>query len=59
MASGRKAQAAVTQLDEGDWLYRLLADIHRDVAMHPSPQTVERIRARLAQELKTPARAAA
>ena len=49
----------VDQLDEGDWLQLLLADVHQEVARQPSPRAVERIRGRLLIEMKTPAQAAA
>ncbi len=42
-----------------EWLYRLLADIHQEVASQPTPQAVARIRRRLLTEIRPPARAAA
>lgn len=44
---------------EGEWLSELLADVHRDIATHPSPQAIERIRQRVFSEIGVPARVAA
>ena len=47
------------QLDEGAWLHSLLAEGQLQIAKHPKPQAVERIRQRLLDELEGPAQAAA
>ncbi len=44
---------------EGEWLLRLLADINRDVASHPRPEAIKRMRTRLLETIRPPARAAA
>lgn len=49
----------IDRLDEGEWLYRLLADIQEEVARYPSPRAVERIRGRLLTQIKVPTQAAA
>jgi hypothetical protein len=60
MAIASSKHTRIDQLDEGEWLHRLLAPAHQRVATHPSPQAIERIRARLLREIvKTPARQAA
>lgn len=47
------------RLQTDDWLVRLLMDIHKQIATHPSPRAIERIRQRVFAEMDTPARAAA
>lgn len=59
MTTATKRRTRVDRLDDGEWLYGLLTDVHRQVASHPSPQAIERIRRRLLAEIRTPARAAA
>lgn len=59
MKTATEHKLDIDRLDDGDWLHRLLADIQEDVAGHPSPRAVERIRGRLLAEMKRPARAAA
>jgi len=45
--------------EETVWLYALLADVQREVAAQPQPQTIERIRARLLAAFDRPVRQAA
>ncbi len=59
MATATQKHTRIDQLDEGEWLHRLLASAHQRVATHPSPQAIKRIRQRLAKQIKAPARAAA
>jgi hypothetical protein len=59
MKTATQKRARINQLDDGDWLYLLLANIHEEVANQPSPQAVERIRGRLLAQIQPPARVAA
>ncbi len=52
-------RAELDQLDEGDWLHFLLAEGQMQIAKHPKPQAVKRIRQRLFDELERPDQAAA
>lgn len=52
-------RAPIGQLDEGEWLHRLLADVHEDVVRQPSPAAITRIRHLLMAQIKAPARVAA
>jgi hypothetical protein len=49
----------IDEVDEGEWLHRLLADVHDDVARQPSPAAIRRMRGRLMAQIKRPAKAAA
>lgn len=49
----------IDQVDEGEWLHRVLADVHDDVVRQPSPAAVRRMRGRLMAQIKAPVRAAA
>ena len=49
----------LNQLDEGDWLHALLAEGQMQIAEHPKPQAVKRIRQRVFDELARPEQAAA
>ena len=51
--------ARIGRPEEGEWLLRLLVDINREVARHPRPEAIKRIRGRLLDAIKPPARAAA
>jgi hypothetical protein len=60
MATASTKHTRIDQLDEGEWLHRLLGPAHQRVATNPSPQAIARIRARLLREIaKTPVRKAA
>ncbi len=59
MASEKTKRTKRDQLDEGDWLHALLAEGQQQIAKHPKPQAVKRIRQRLFNELEGPAQAAA
>ena len=59
MTTATKDRPRIAKLSEGDWLYRLLFDVQRQVASRPSPQAVERIRQRLFVEMQRPAARAA
>ena len=49
----------LNQLDEGEWLHALLAEGQMQIAKHPKPQAVKRIRQRLFDEIERPEQAAA
>ena len=49
----------LNQLDEGDWLHSLLAEGQLQIAKHPKPQAVKRIRQRVFDEIERPEQAAA
>lgn len=51
--------AKIDQLDDGEWLKQSLADKAKDVARHPTPEAIGRMRGRLMAQLKRPAKAAA
>ena len=59
MTTATRKRTRIERLDEGDWLYPLLADAHQQLARQPSPQAVGRIRRRLLARIKAPVRAAA
>ena len=59
MASEKTKRTKHDQLDEGDWLHSLLAEGQQQIAKHPKPQAVKRIRRRLLDELERPDQAAA
>ena len=55
----RKKITSIGKANEGDWLYSLLTDVRVDVAASPKPESVARIRARLAAEMDAPESVAA
>jgi hypothetical protein len=57
--TGNERHIRIDRLDEGEWLHLLMAEIRADVTSQPSPQAVERIRARILAEMQAPARVAA
>jgi hypothetical protein len=59
MVNDKTKSTGKDQLDEGDWLHSLLAEGQLQIAEHPKPQAVKRIRRRLLDELEGPAQAAA
>ena len=60
MESKESKQTRIDQLDKGEWLYDLLTDVRKDVTETPSPAAIDRIRARLNDEMdERPAQAAA
>jgi hypothetical protein len=59
MTTAIKQQPTIGQLDRGDWLVRLLADVRADVAHQPSANALERMGRRVYEGLKQPTRAAA
>ena len=59
MAKDKTKRTEHDQLDEGAWLHSLLAEGQLQIAKHPTPQAVKRIRQRLLDELEGPAQAAA
>ena len=59
MANDKTKRAKIDRLDEGDWLHSLLAEGQLQIAKHPKPQAVKRIRRRLLDELEGPEQAAA
>ncbi len=59
MANDKTKRTERHQLDEGDWLHSLLAEGQLQIAKHPKPQAVKRIRRRLLDELEGSVQAAA
>jgi hypothetical protein len=60
MATATITKRTRTRTSPGsDWLAQLLADVRHEVQAQPSTQSVARIRARLAAELKFPSERAA
>ena len=60
MESKESKQTRIDQLERGEWLYDLLVDVRKDVAQKPSAAAIDRIRARLYEEMdERPAQAAA
>ena len=59
MANDKTKRTERDQLDEGDWLHSLLAEGQLQIAKHPKPQAIKRIRQRLLDELEAPDQAAA
>ena len=59
MANDKTKRTKIDRLDEGDWLHSLLAEGQMQIAEHPKPQAVKRIRQRLFDELERPEQAAA
>ena len=60
MNSEESKPTRVDQFDQGKWLYRLLGDVRQDIAKQPSAAVIDRIRARLQDEMDSrPAKAAA
>jgi hypothetical protein len=46
----RKISQPAPGLDDGKWLYLLLAPVREDIRQHPSPLAVMRIRQRVLRE---------
>ncbi len=44
-------QTRIDQFERGEWLYNLLVDVRKDVAQKPSTAVIDRIRARLNDEM--------
>ncbi len=60
MESKEPKQMRIDQLERGEWLYDLLVDVRKDIARKPSAAAIDRIRARLHEEMdERPAQAAA
>ena len=59
MKTATKQDTLSERLNDGDWLYRLLDDVRREIIREPSGLTVQRIRGRLLAQIETPAKAAA
>ncbi len=59
MNAQNEKRIRIDRLDEGEWLHLLMAETREDVTSQPSPQAVERIRARIMAEIQVPARVAA
>ena len=55
----RSNRRTTDRLDEGDWLYPLLAEAKQQVTRPPRPQAIGRIRRRLLAEIDAPTQAAA
>ncbi len=51
MNSEESTPTRIDQLDQGKWLYGLLGDVRKNVAKQPSAAAIERIRARLQDEM--------
>jgi hypothetical protein len=58
-AATRNNRTNVTQLDNGEWLLKLLSDIQVELAGEPSELAVQRMRARLVAGLYATEKAAA
>lgn len=56
MATDRRKRTRNDMLDEGDWLYPLVADGHKQIARQPKAKAIKRIRERLLDEIEEPAR---
>ena len=59
MATDRRKRTRNDRLDDGDWLYPLVADGHKEVTRQPKAKAIKRIRERLLAEIEGPARNAA
>ena len=60
MESKEPKQTRIDRLERGEWLYEMLVDVREDVAQGPSDEAIQRIRARLYEEMdERPAQAAA
>jgi hypothetical protein len=59
MTTGTKKPDLRIVRSDSEWLYRLLEDVRRDLAVVPTHGAVQRMRARLVREIGTPVRAAA
>ena len=51
MKAKESKQTRIDQFERGDWLYNLLLDVRKDVAQKPSTAVIDRIRARLNDEM--------
>ncbi len=51
MKAKESKQTRIDQLERGNWLYDLLVDARKDVAQKPSAAAIDRIRARLNDEM--------
>ena len=51
MKAKESKQTRIDQLERGKWLYNLLVDVRKDVAQKPSAAVIDRIRARLNDEM--------
>ncbi len=56
MATDKRKRTRNIMLDEGDWLYPLVADGHKQIAPQPNPKAIKRIRQRLLAEIEEPVR---
>ena len=51
MKAKESKQTRIDQFERGEWLYNLLVDVRKDVAQEPSAAAINRIRARLNDEM--------
>ena len=51
MKAKESKQTRIDRLERGNWLYDLLVDVRKDVAQKPSAAVIDRIRARLNDEM--------
>ncbi len=51
MKEKESKQTRIDQFERGDWLYNMLVDVRKDVAQKPSAAVIDRIRARLNDEM--------
>ena len=52
MNSKESKQTRIDRLERGEWLYDLLVEVRKDVAQKPSVAAINRIRARLIDEME-------
>ena len=52
MNTKESKQTRINQLERGEWLYDLLVEVREDVAQKPSTAVIDRIRARLIDEME-------
>ena len=51
MKAKESKQTRIDQFERGEWLYNLLVDVRKDVAQKPTAAVIDRIRARLNDEM--------
>ncbi len=51
MKRNESNRTRIDQLEGGEWLYDLLVEVRKDVAQKPSSAAIDRIRARLVDEM--------
>lgn len=59
MKAVAKKRQRIEQIDDSQWLLRLLTDVRSEIGRQPSPQAIARIRGRVMAQVRAPLRAAA